>query len=52
MRNYRITYSKNPSNNYDTPNIFHGYADATFANHDDHKLTSGYMFSAGEGAIM
>jgi hypothetical protein len=44
-----ITYSKtavNPDNN-----IFHGFVDAAFANHDDHKSTSGYVFLAAGGAI-
>jgi len=48
-KNLGITYSKtsnNPNNN-----IFHGFADAAFANHDDHKSTSGYIFLAAGGAI-
>ena len=48
-KNLGITYSKtadNPDNN-----IFHGFADAGFANHDDHKSTSGYVFLAAGGAI-
>jgi hypothetical protein len=44
-----ITYSKN-SNNI-TDNSFYGFADAAFANHDDHKSTSGYVFLASGGAI-
>jgi hypothetical protein len=31
--------------------IFHGYADAAYANADDHKSTSGYVFLSGGGAI-
>ena len=46
-KNLGITYSKASSN----PNIFHRFADAAFANHNDHKLTSGYVFSAAGGAI-
>jgi len=48
-KNFGITYSKtadNPNNN-----IFHRFADAAFANHDDHKSTSGYVFLAAGGAI-
>ena len=47
-KNLGITYSKtadNPNNN-----IFHGFANAAFANHDDHKSTSGYVFLAAGGA--
>ena len=32
-------------------NIFHGFADAAYANHDDLKSTSGYVFLASGGAI-
>jgi hypothetical protein len=32
-------------------NIFHGFADAAYANCDDHKSTSGYVFLAAGGAI-
>ena len=48
-KNLGITYSKT-ANNPDK-NIFHGFADAAFANHDDHKSTSGYVFLAAGGAI-
>ena len=34
-----------------SPNIFHGYADAAFANQDDCKSTSGYVFIAAGEAI-
>jgi hypothetical protein len=44
-----ITYSKATTNTND--NSFFGFADATFANHDDHKSTSGYVFLAAGGAI-
>ena len=36
----------------DNNNPFHGYADAAFANTDDHKSTTGYVFLGSEGAIM
>jgi len=32
-------------------NLFHGFADAAFANADDYKSTTGYGFLASEGAI-
>lgn len=32
-------------------NLFYGYADAAYANTDDYKSTSGYVFLAGDGAI-
>ena len=44
-----ITYSKNAANLSD--NSFYGFADAAYANHDDHKSTSGYVFLASGGAI-
>ena len=44
-----ITYSKTSTNPQD--NSFYGFADAAFANHDDHKSTSGYVFLAAGGAI-
>ena len=44
-----ITYSKTANSPDD--NIFHGFADAAFANHNNHKLTSGYVFLAAGGAI-
>jgi hypothetical protein len=46
-RTYAITYS----DVLDHPNHFYGYADATFANADDQKLTSGYVFMMARGAI-
>ena len=32
-------------------NLFYGYADAAYANTDDYKSTSGYVFIVGGGAI-
>ena len=32
-------------------NLMHGYADAAYANMDDYKSTSGYVFIVGGGAI-
>ena len=32
-------------------NLFHGYADAAYANMDDYKSVSGYVFIVGGGAI-
>ena len=46
-RDYRITYKALP----ERPNFFHGYADAAYANSDDNRSTSGYVFLAGDGAI-
>ena len=48
-KNLGITYSKTADN--PDKNIFHGFADAAFTNHDDHKSTSGYVFLAAGGAI-
>jgi hypothetical protein len=44
-----ITYSKATTNSAN--NSFFGFANTAFANHDDHKLTSGYVFLAAGGAI-
>jgi hypothetical protein len=46
-----ITYSKTPNNTNRNINIVYGFADAAFANHDDHKSTSGYIFLVAGGAI-
>jgi hypothetical protein len=46
-RDYRITYKALPAR----PDFFHGYADAAYANSDDNKSTTGYVFLAGGGAI-
>ena len=37
--------------NYSENNIFHGYADAAFANADNYKSMTGYVFLGSEGAI-
>jgi len=50
-KNLGITYSKTSNNPNENSNITHGFADAAFVNHDDHKLTSAYVFLAGGGAI-
>jgi hypothetical protein len=46
-RTYAITYS----DVLDHPNHFYGYADAAFANADNQKSTSGYVFMMAGGAI-
>ena len=52
-KNQGIMYSKIPQNELQqNNNLFHGYADATYANTDDYKSTSGYVFVVGGGAIM
>jgi hypothetical protein len=48
-KNFGITYSKNASNT--DGNIFHGFADAAYANNEDNRSTSGYIFLAAGGAI-
>ena len=50
-KSYGITYTNSPENTNNNPNIFSGYADAAFANQDDCKSTSGYVFMAAGGAI-
>ena len=51
-KTHGITYSKNhPKRVLDGENLFHGYADAAYANTDDYKSTSGYVFQMGGGAI-
>lgn len=47
--NLGITYSKTSTSR--NSNSFFGFADAAFANYDDHKSTSGYVFLASGGAI-
>ncbi len=47
-KNYAITYRARAAK--DT-NTFHGFADAGYANCDDLKSTSGYVFLAAGGAI-
>jgi hypothetical protein len=46
-RTYGITYHRVP----EYSNLFYGFADAAYANADDYKSTSGYVFIAGGGAI-
>ena len=52
-QDHGITYSKTPtSTNLDKGNnTFYGFANAAYANHDDLKSTSGYVFLASGGAI-
>jgi len=50
-KNFSITYSKPSSNPNNNANTFHGFTNAAFANHDDHKSTSGYVLLAAGGAI-
>jgi hypothetical protein len=50
-KNLCITYSKTSDNPYKNSNTFYGFADAAYANHDDHKSTSGYVFLTAGGAI-
>jgi hypothetical protein len=47
MRTYAITYN----DILDHPNHFYSYSDATFANADDQKSTSRYVFMMARGAI-
>jgi hypothetical protein len=49
-KSYGIIYSNSPESTTN-PNMFSGYADAAFANQDDCKSTSGYVFIASGGAI-
>jgi hypothetical protein len=44
-----ITY--NAQKNDETNTLFHGYADATYANNNDLKSTTGYVFLSSGGAI-
>ena len=51
-KNLAIKYSANPQDKlHEKSNIFYGYADAAYANTDDYKSTSGYVFIVGGGAI-
>jgi len=45
-----VTYGNTP-NETDNDSLFHGYADATFVNANDHKCTTGYVFLGSGGAI-
>ena len=51
MENLGMTYGNTPDETNNN-NLFHGYADAAFANTDDHKSTTGYVFLRSGGAIM
>ena len=42
---------KNPYIQRKSLNFFYGFADAAFANHNDHRSTSGYVLLAAGGAI-
>jgi hypothetical protein len=46
----RITYRKSQDGTEDN-NLFHGYTDAAYANANDLKSTTGYVFLAAGGAI-
>jgi hypothetical protein len=59
-KNYGITYKYDPSDensihayvtNPETNEVLHGYPDASYANTDDYKSTSGYLFMASGRAI-
>ena len=50
-QDHGITYSKSLAFTNIDDNNFYGFADAAFANHDDLKSTSGYVFLASGGAI-
>ena len=53
-KNLAIQYSAKRNNSeipQENPNLFYGYADAAYANTDDYKSTSGYVFLVGGGAI-
>jgi hypothetical protein len=47
-KNYALTYRTIPNAD---GNMFHGFADAAFANNDDCTSTSGYVFLAQGGAL-
>ena len=50
-KNLAIKYSAETPTQQQNSNSFYGYADAAYANMDDYKLTSGYVFIAGGGTI-
>jgi hypothetical protein len=50
MKTLGITYRES-QNRTEGDNLFHGYADAAYANTDDLKSTTGYVFLAAGGAI-
>jgi len=49
-RTLRITY-KVLQDEMNSENIFHGFVDAAYANQEDFKSTTGYVFIASRGAI-
>ena len=51
IKNLGKIYSSNPENKLRENNLFYGYVDAMYANMDDYKSTSGYVFLVGSGAI-
>jgi hypothetical protein len=54
-KSYGIRYSNSPNDQSDDTElfhgIFHGFADAAYANTEDYKSTAGYVFMAAGGAI-
>ena len=51
-KNYAIKYLTEPDQNLQqNTNLFYGYANAAYANTDDYKSTSGYVYVVGGGAI-
>ena len=50
-KDYGITYQKNLTDQ-PNPNSFYGFTDAAYANTDDLKSMSGYVFISAGGAIM
>jgi hypothetical protein len=51
-KSYAITYAKyHPQQVLEGKNLFHGYADAAYANTNDYKSTSGYVFQMAGGMI-
>jgi hypothetical protein len=52
-KNLALKYSAEPDMNLqNNSNLFYGYADTAYANTDDYKSTSGYVFIVGGTAIM
>ena len=50
-RNLTIKYSVRKDQNLQEQNLFYRYADATYANTDDYKSTSEYVFVVNGGVI-
>jgi hypothetical protein len=50
VRTLGITYRES-QNEDKNENLFHGFSDTAFANQDDGKSTSGYIFLASGGVI-